>query len=228
MLFYLSILLLYRKSKGKGNSVAAKTRKKKDEARDIRVQAIEAALSLAVEQGWEDVTLRDVAARSGVSLEELREHFEDRADILCALGRMIDKSVLAHVSVDPDEESSVRERLFDLLMDRFEALNAYRVGVKSVLRSFRFDPKQIVISLPHVCRSMSWMLEAAGADTAGISGAAKVAGLTGIYIKVLRVWAEDESPDLPKTMAALDRALGRAEAAVNTLKGQGRRSGAED
>ena len=70
-----------------------------------------------------------------------------------------------------------------------------------------------------------WMLEAAGADTNGISGGIKVAGLTGIYLKVLCVWAEDESPDLPKTMAALDQALGRAEAIMNTVKGRGKGSG---
>lgn len=206
--------------------MSAKSRKKSVETPDIRLKVIETALMLAAERGWEQVTLRDVAARSGVALEILREHFEDRSDVIAALGRMIDRKVLAGVSADAEDDSSIRERLFDLLMDRFEALNDYREGVKAVLRSFRFDPKQAVICMPHVARSMSWMLEAAGADTAGLGGAAKVAGLTGIYIKVLKVWAEDESPDLPKTMAALDKALDRAEAAMNTLKG--RRGGAAE
>lgn len=210
--------------------MAAKSRKKSGRGpeKDIRLQAVEAALALAAELGWENVTLRDVAARSEVSLEDMHTHFEDRGDIICSLGRMIDRRVLAGISADREGEESVRERLFDLLMDRFDALNDYRDGVHAVLRSFRYDPKQIVISMPHVCRSMGWMLEAAGADTAGLSGAVKVAGLTGIYLKVLRVWAEDESPDLSKTMAALDKALDRAEAAINTLKGAGRRSSRND
>ena len=58
---------------------------------------------------------------------------------------------------------------------------------------------------------MSWMLEAAGIETAGIKGAVKVIGLTGIYLKTLRVWCDDESPDMGKTMAALDKNLGQAE-----------------
>ncbi|MCB1680530.1 MAG: TetR family transcriptional regulator [Rhodospirillales bacterium] len=202
--------------------MAAKKRKKKTEGTDFRIKVVESALELAVEKGWADVTLRDVAERSGVSLPELYEHFEDRYDILCALGRMIDRKVLEGMSSGTHDETPMRERLFDLLMDRFEVLNNYREGIKAILKSFRAEPKLAVLQMPHLCRSMSWMLEAAGSDANGLTGAVKVAGLTGIYVKVLRVWCEDESPDLSKTMAALDQALGRAEAAVNTIKGRGR------
>ena len=102
-------------------------------------------------------------------------------------------------------------------MERFEVLNEYRSGLVSVLDSFKSDPKQFVIGLPHVCKSMSWMLEAAGMDTLGLRGAARLAGLSGIYIKNLRVWAGDVSPDLGKTMAALDKDLSRAESLANSI-----------
>lgn len=202
--------------------MAAKKRKKKPESADFKTLVVEVALELAAEKGWGEVTLRDIAERSGVTLAVLHEHFSDREDILCAFGRMIDRKVLEGAPSDPDDATSMRERLFDLLMDRFEILNGHREGVKAILNSFRSDPKPAVLHMPYICRSMGWMLEAAGADTNGVSGGIKVAGLTGIYLKVLRVWAEDESPDLPKTMAALDKALGRAEAIVNTLKGRGK------
>ncbi len=202
--------------------MATKSSKKKPQDRDIKTEVIESALELAAEKGWAEVTLRDIGAHSGLSLADIHAHFEDRTDVICALGRMIDRKVLEGAPSDPDDSTPMRERLFDLLMDRFEALNDYRQGVKAILKSFRGEPKLAVLHMPHLCRSMSWMLEAAGADTNGISGAVKVAGLTGIYLKVLKVWGEDESPDLPKTMAALDLALGRAEAAVNTIKGRGK------
>jgi hypothetical protein len=35
--------------------------------------------------------------------------------------------------------------------------------------------------------------------------------MTGMYLKLLYVWLKDESPDMTKTMAALDKALNRAE-----------------
>ncbi len=184
--------------------MAAKAKK------NIKENVVDHALALAVEQGWERVTLRSVAEKTGLSLAELHEHFEDKTDILVTLGRMIDRQVLDNIG-DGEEGASKRDRLFDVLMERYEVLNNYREGICAVLDSFLCDPKQAVIGLPHLARSMSWMLEAAGMDMGGIKGAVKVAGLTGVYLKVLKTWKEDESKDLAKTMAALDKALGRIE-----------------
>lgn len=183
---------------------------KKSEKQDVRPKIIESALALAAERGWDIVTLRDIAGHCGISLAEMFSHFEDKDDILVAFGKMMDRRVLEGAG-KVDDEASARDRLFDILMDRYDILNEYRVGLVAVLESFKCDPKQAVISMPHLCKSMNWMLEAAGVKTNGIRGAVKVAGLTGVYLKVLSVWAEDESPDLSKTMAALDKALGRAE-----------------
>jgi hypothetical protein len=96
-------------------------------------------------------------------------------------------------------------------MERFDALNEQRAGIVAILDSFRHDPKQAVITLPHLGRSMSWMLDAAGIDTGGVKGLMKIAGLTAVYLDTLRAWKDDDSEDMAKTMAALDRNLARAE-----------------
>lgn len=192
--------------------MAAKAqRKTKKKTKEDLVQI---ALDLSVERGWQMVTLRDIAETAKISLADLHDMFEDKVDILVAFGRMIDRKVLENVS-DPDPEISVRDQLFDVMMDRYEVLNEYREGLVSVLDSFVLDPKQAVISFPHLCRSMTWMLEAAGVETDGITGAIKVTGLTGVYLNVLRTWKEDDSPDLSKTMAALDKNLNRSEQVIN-------------
>lgn len=183
---------------------------------NIKEEAVQAALKLAAERGWEQVSLRDIAGALGIGLGELRLYVEDKTDILVTLGRMLDRKVLEGVG-EGDSESTPRDRLFDILMERYEALNDHREGVCAVLETFLCDPKQAVISLPHLARSMTWMLEAAGIGTEGVKGALKVAGLTAIYLKVLKGWKEDESPDLSKTMAALDKALGHADRMAGML-----------
>lgn len=184
--------------------------------KDIKVKVIEAALNEAALLGWERVSLQDIAQSADVSLAELHDHFEDKFDILAGLGRMIDRKVLEGLDkFEPD--LSARERLFDLMMDRFEVLNEHRDGLVAILNSFKGDPKQALMSGPHLCRSMCWMLESSGIPTGGVRGALKVAGLSGLYLKVLRVWMSDESPDLSTTMAALDKELGRAESFANSL-----------
>ena len=187
------------------------TAKKKTMTKDDLVRV---ALEQAEQLGWGYVTLYDVAQGADISLAELHAHFDDKSDVLVALGRMIDRRVLeAFESVEA--EASPRDRLFDVMMERFDALNDYRGGVLSIVHSFKFDPKEAVLSCPHLCRSMSWMLEASGVDTNGLRGAAKIIGLTGVYLRVLKVWSGDDSPDMGKVMAALDKHLGQAESLAN-------------
>ena len=151
-------------------------------------------------------------------MAELYDVLEHRDDVLVLLGRMIDKKVLSGLeAVKPDSTTSARDRIFDVLMDRYDTLNDYRDGIISILDSFKYDPKQMVIAMPHLCRSMSWMLEGAGIETGGIKGAVKVTAMTGIYLKVLKSWTKDDSVDLSKTMSALDKALERAETMANTF-----------
>lgn len=194
----------------------AKKQEKTQSQADLKEQVVLKALELAEERGWNTITLSDLAEACEISLPQLFDVVEDKMDILVCLGRMIDKRVLVNVAA-PDPSVPLRDQLFDVLMERFEVLNDYRGGVVAILKSFCFDPKQAVISCPHLARSMTWMLEASGVETTGIRGAIKVAGATGLYLKVLRVWKDDESPDLGKTMAALDKDLGRAESVINTF-----------
>ena len=102
-------------------------------------------------------------------------------------------------------------------MERFDLLNEDRESLKAILSSFKRDPKQVLLSWPHLCRSMSWILEAVGEDTRGIKGAIKVAGLSGVYLKTLKTWVEDDSADMAATMATLDKTLKTADDWVNRI-----------
>ena len=77
---------------------------------------------------------------------------------------------------------------------------------------------------------MAWSLEAAGIGASGLLGLIRIKGLGLIYLAALRVWLEDESPDMSATMARLDKDLKRAEALVTAfpgLKRKGRVRGEE-
>ena len=57
-----------------------------------------------------------------------------------------------------------------------------------------------------------------GIGAAGLPGIVKVKGLAAIYMSVLRVWLNDDSEDMAKTMSALDRALRRAECIIGLCR----------
>jgi len=206
------VFYLFNEIMQKGKAMATKKSKTNDLKQDIVI----AALDLAAQRGWAYVSLRDIALACKISMAQLHSMIEDKDDILVLIGRMIDRKVLDNLGEGHGDES-VRDRLFDILMDRFEALNDHRDGIVAILEYFKCEPKELIISMPHLCRSMNWMLEAAEVQTSGLKGALRVTGLSLIYIKTLRVWMSDNSPDLTKTMAALDKSLNSAEQVANTL-----------
>jgi AcrR family transcriptional regulator len=182
----------------------------------VKDRIIDAALSLAAVQGWETCSIRDIAEEADISLEKFYDHFDEKSDVLIAYGRRIDRAVL-EAFAELDYESKSRDRLFDILMERFDLVNQDRAAVLSILHSYKVDPKQALISCSPLGQSMSRMLEAAGLDTSGLRGAARVAGLTALFMCVLRVWMKDNSADMSETMAALDKGLSRMESAANSL-----------
>lgn len=183
-------------------------------------------MSLAALQGWADTTLADIAQEAGVSLAELRAQFSSKQQILTAFNRMIDERVLAGTDADIAQEP-VRDRLFDVLMRRLDALMPYRDGLAAVLRDLQRDPPALACYLGGpVRRSMEWMLDAAQVPHWGALTPLQVKGLSVVYATVLRVWFRDEGADLEHTMAALDRALSRADSLVGMIRrGPRRRRG---
>ena len=67
------------------------------------------------------------------------------------------------------------------------------------------------------------MLEAAGISSVGLAGSLRIKGLALVYLNALRVWLEDDSPDMARTMAAVDKGLRRAEQLARSLPYAGRR-----
>ena len=181
---------------------------------------IDAALALAEEEGWESISFDQIVAAAQADRADVLEYFDDKSDILTAYGRRVDRRVLENLAGD-GEGLDTRERLFDLMMERFDVLNESRAAITSIFDSLKNDPKQAVVSFPHLAKSMTKMLEAANIETDGVHGALKVTGLVGVYLYALRIWKEDETEDMAKTMAALDKALENAESFANSFDGGG-------
>lgn len=168
-----------------------------------------AALELVQERGWQHLSLAQAAQRAGLSLADARECFPHKAALLAWLMGASDRSALAQGPAGSDEP--VRDRLFDILMRRFDALQARRAGLVCVLRGLPRDPLAAVCLLPRFAVSMAWMLEAAGVSASGPLGSVRIKALAAVYLNALRVWLDDDSADMSKTMAAVDSGLRRLE-----------------
>lgn len=176
---------------------------------DLRKHIIDAALRLAAERGWNGLALADIAAAGQVSLAELYAVFPSKAAILAAFSRDIDRQVVA--GVEAGESESARDRLFDVLMKRFDALAPHRDGLAAIARAAGRDPSLLLCGAGTLLCSMAAMLETAAISSSGLAGTIRTKGLAGIYLATLRDWLRDDTTDKAKTMAALDARLRRAE-----------------
>jgi AcrR family transcriptional regulator len=170
---------------------------------------IDAAMSLAAQSRWREVTLAGIADEAKVSLAQLHETFRSKPAIVAALGDRVDREVLEGTDAAAGAEP-VHDRLLDVIMRRLDALAPYKDGIASILRDTVCDPAAALCASPGMLRRMSWCLEAAGVSSAGMAGRIRAKGLTAIYISTLMVWLRDDSPDQGRTMAHLDKSLRRA------------------
>ena len=173
-----------------------------------RDKAIDALMALLAEHPFEQIGLAEIAGRAGLKLSQLRAEFGSTLAILAGHIKDIDRAVLAGGDADMAEEPP-RERLFDVLMRRLEALVPYKEAVRSVMRSARRNPGLGLALNAMAVRSQQWMLEAAGIGASGPRGALRAQGAALMFARVLTVWVDDE-PSLDHTMAALDRGLASA------------------
>lgn len=171
---------------------------------------------VAAETPWETVALLEIARAADVSLDELRCHFYTKSDIVDAIIDDLDTQVeVAFPAYDP--AMPVRDRLFDVLMERIDLANQDRAAHVSFWKSFGWTKEASCADIKLLRASMTRMARCAGLDTDGLFGTLRVAGLSLAYAWVLMTWARDTSPDLAKTMAELDRTLGRVDKAAAYL-----------
>ncbi len=185
---------------------------------DLEGRVIDAAMKLAEARGWRQTTMGAVAAAAGLSLAELYRLFPSKTAILTRLMARVDAAVLDGTPVWTDRDSP-RDRLFDLLMRRFDALREHRRGLGTALYDLPWHPTSLCEVGRSFNLSMAWMLSAAGLESAGCREALQQGGMAGLYLTSLRIWLNDETPDFARTMAALDANLRRAEVLMTLTKG---------
>ncbi|HEX8900607.1 hypothetical protein [Vitreimonas sp.] len=174
----------------------------------IRRDLARAALSLAGSVPWREVTLirlADAAARPvsdfyGATLWEAVDCVEEA----------FDRAIADDLNqLDPNQ--SVRDRLFELIMRRFEAMEPHRAAVLAMEHGVDRDPTLMAAAHQRHVRCARWVLAIAGMEADGMTGQARAQGLGVIIGQARAAWRGDSAGDFAKTMASLDKNLRRAE-----------------
>jgi len=169
-----------------------------------------ATMRLAAARGWRALRLDDIADACGMPPADLRRRFPCKASVLIACAREIEQQAAAEPPAF-EPEDTVRDRLFELLMQRLDLLAPYKDAVARILRDLPADPLGMAFAGPDLLRLMAGILDQAGVPASGPVGCLRSKGLAAIWFATLGDWVRDDSPDNARTMAALDAHLRRAE-----------------
>jgi AcrR family transcriptional regulator len=171
---------------------------------------IDATLARVASEGWRHLSLAAIADAAELPIVRVYRTFGSKQAILRGLYRRVDAAALAEPPpAEPAERP--RDRLFDLLMRRFDTLQPYKPALEVLGRELRGDPVTVLCAGASLIHSMRWMLEATNISTGGLNGALAVKLTAAAYLSTMRVWQRDDSPDLARTMASLDARLRRIE-----------------
>jgi len=189
-----------------------------------REKAALAALHLAADRRWSDITLSDVATASGLSLSDLYPMTGVEA-LIPEIERHFDRAMSAEGVGSGDLD---REKLFDVIMLRFEAMEAHRAGSVSMLSYIDANPVRRASALYRRRNTARWALVSAvleASDNPLLSQAAEVSLAWTIW-QAEQAWMEDTDKDFARTMAKLDKGLRDWESRLDRLKnpfGMGKR-----
>lgn len=168
------------------------------------------AFELIAEEGWSRLSLIAVARRAGVAPVEVYRELRSRGALLGALSRRIDEAMLGVEEADL-AGLPPRDRVFELMMARLEALVPFRPGLRRLSREARGAPCLTLGTACRLDRSLAWLQDAAGLRRSGLRARLARQALAAAYAQTIRVWFRDEAADLGKTMAELDKQLRRVE-----------------
>ena len=183
---------------------------------DVARRIVETALALAVERGWRDLSLAEIAEAAGLPLSQVYAIFSSKQAILGGFADRVDAAMLAEGGEDTNLPA--RDRLFDMVMRRFDALQPHREALGIIAQDQLCDPLTLCCGLHRFRRSMAATLEGAGFSTSGCRGVLRIKGLSAICLSTFRVWLRDDSEDMARTMAHLDRQLSRVDALIARLQ----------
>ena len=165
---------------------------------DILDRAAEAALVLAEDRPWSEITLRDIAKAAGLSFAALYGRAPGKGALIDRLSRRLDAEALA--LCEDEDAPDVHDRLFEAVMARLEVMAPHRHALVAMAQG---EGPAMAPRLPRTARAL---LEAAGIDTGGRAGLVRLAAMTAVWARTLQVWRDDEGA-LNRTMAEIDKRL---------------------
>ena len=171
------------------------------------VTILNAALMHVPFDGWSDAALAAGAADAGVEQHLVSALFPRGAiDAIALHSRLADTEMVAAFHSLPEAPQKIHLAIRTLVLLRLELANQDKDAVRRALTMLAL-PAHAKLSAELLYETMDAMWRAAGNTDTGFSFYTRRATLAAVYSATLLAWLADNSGDMGKTVAFLDRRL---------------------
>lgn len=176
---------------------------------------VKALLKCAAEYPFEQITLYDIATRADLPLSDFAD-IGTRDVVIDAVEPFFDRAL---VDDHLDFSDPPVERLFEVIMLRFEAMESYRDGLVKLMDWRDLQPGRRAALISARKDTAKWALIAAGLDKGSrIEQFAQTAALVWVLSRAEDAWTQDTDGDFTRTMAKLDADLKSVSARFERFK----------
>jgi len=178
---------------------------------DITAEAfIETMLRHVPFDGWSEAAMQTTAEELGMPASDVARLFPNGLTGLVSIGSDdIDAKMVAKFMdrfADRLDEMPVHIKIRELLLIRFEILQPHKEAVRKML-TFMAQPSQTKLGSSLLYKTLDRVWRAAGDRSTDFNFYTKRATLGAVYGSTMLAFLDDDTPDMQKTRAFLDRRL---------------------
>lgn len=175
----------------------------------LQDRILDTALEQAEASSWEQLRLHTVAETLGISLDDIRQHYPEKDDLVEAWFDRADRALLGGDRPADFPDRSLPERLHHVISSWLDALAPHRRLSRQML-AYKLEFGHVhlqALGLMRISRTVQWFMEAAHYDRTGLQRIFDECALTTIYLTSFARWLFDDSEHGMKSKEALKSAL---------------------
>ncbi len=175
----------------------------------LRDRILDNALEQAEASSWEQLHLHAAAEALNITLDEIRQYFPQKDDLVEAWFDRADRALLSTARPENFLDLSLNERLHQVIAGWLDVLAPHRRLTREML-AYKFEFGHIhlqSLGLMRISRTVQWFREAAYHDSTGLQRIVDECALTAIYLTTFARWLFDDSANSQKSKGVLNTAL---------------------
>ena len=175
----------------------------------LQDRILDKALEQAEASSWEQLHLHAVAEALNITLDEIRQYFPQKDDLVEAWFDRADRALLSADHSKDFLDLPLYERLQQVIASWLDALAPHRRLTREML-AYKFEFGHIhlqALGIMRISRTVQWFSEAAYHDSTGLQRIIDECALTTIYLTTFARWLFDDSTNSRKSKDVLNAAL---------------------